>query len=156
MDFPLHIITKTASETSSLGKALAQKIIGIRKEGTATQATALCLYGELGSGKTTFVQGFAKAFGLTQRLLSPTFIIVRRYNISKIFRSLIHIDLYRMNTTKDIQEIGLTEMLADPSAIILIEWADRIGSHLPQKRIDIRFSVLEDGKRKVSITSYIS
>lgn len=152
MDFPFHSITKTASETSSLGKALARKIIGIRKEGNVGEALILCLYGELGSGKTTFVQGFAKTFGLTRRLLSPTFIIVRRYDISKIYRSLIHIDLYRITSLKDIQGVGLMEMLSDHSAIILIEWADRLGKFLPKNRIDIRFSGNEDGSHQLWIS----
>lgn len=111
----------------------------------------ICLYGELGSGKTTFAQGVAKAIGITSRLLSPTFIIVRRYSLPQRAGFLYHLDLYRIEGEKDLLGLGIQEILADPSSVVLIEWAEKLGSLLPKERVDVRFSVLEDGKHHLSI-----
>lgn len=138
MDDSHTITTKSPQETAQEGERLAHSGVSL-----------VCLYGELGSGKTTFAQGFAKGLGIDQRLLSPTFIIVRRYGILKTPRWLYHVDLYRISTEKDIEGVGLLEILADPSAIILIEWADRLGKLLPNNRTDIRFSVNDDGSHQL-------
>ena len=114
-------------------------------------ALIVCLYGELGSGKTTFAQGFAKGLGIFTRLLSPTFIIVRRYPIARQTGFLYHIDLYRVEGEKALLGLGLPEILADPDSVVLVEWAEKMGDLLPQPRIDVYFEVLEDGKHKIWI-----
>ncbi|KKU80886.1 tRNA (adenosine(37)-N6)-threonylcarbamoyltransferase complex ATPase subunit type 1 TsaE [Candidatus Gottesmanbacteria bacterium RIFCSPHIGHO2_01_FULL_46_14] len=108
----------------------------------------LCFYGELGTGKTTFVQGFAKGLGITSRLLSPTFIIVRRYNIPDSAGFLYHLDLYRVEE-KDLAELGVSDMLSDPDSIVVIEWAEKLGNWLPKDRVDITFSVLPNGNHEI-------
>lgn len=118
-------------------------------------ATAICLYGELGSGKTTFVQGFAKGLGITKRLLSPTFIIVRRYNIPKDQSFLYHVDLYRV-TGADLEGIGITEILADSKSYVVVEWAEKLGKYLPDSRIDIWLAALANGKHKLVASSITS
>lgn len=133
MDFPYEIITKSPQETAKVGERLA-----------LSGASLVCLYGGLGSGKTTFAQGFAKGLGITHRLLSPTFIIVRRYEIPQRDLWFYHVDLYRISSEKEIEGVGLAEIFADPSAIILVEWADRLGKLLPKNRLDIRFVVYHD------------
>lgn len=139
MDFPNQITTKSAQETSKVGERLAKEL----------DASIVCLYGELGSGKTTFAQGFAKGLGLKQRLLSPTFLIVRRYDVPQSDRWFYHVDCYRINFEKDIEGVGLLEIFTDPSAIVLIEWADRLGKLLPKNRIDIRFMTNDDGSHQL-------
>ena len=99
------------------------------------------MYGELGSGKTTFTQGFAKGLGITTRLLSPTFIIVRRYPILEKENYLYHVDLYRLQTVSEMEGVGLPEIFADPNAYKVVEWSERLGTLLPKKRIDIFFEV---------------
>lgn len=142
MDLPNQIITKSAQETSNVGERLAQEL----------DVSIVYLYGELGSGKTSFAQGFAKGLGLKHRLLSPTFIIVRRYEMPQADCWFYHVDCYRMNSQKDIEGVGLPEIFTDPSAIVLVEWADRLGKLLPNNRIDIRFSVNDDGSHKLWIS----
>lgn len=142
MDFNTPIITTSPQETARLGEELGDWVgeNGLR---------IICLYGQLGSGKTTFVQGFAKAFGITSRLLSPTFIIVRRYLKPKTPGFLYHIDLYRIEGEKDLLGLGVQEILADSDSVVLIEWAEKLGSLLPKERIDARFTVAEDGKHSI-------
>ena len=144
MDINQSITTTSPRETARLGQEMGNRIR--RRRG---HAPAFCLYGELGSGKTTFAQGFAKGLGITTRLLSPTFIIVRRYPIPRQTGFLYHIDLYRMEGEKDFLGLGLQEIFADPDSIVLVEWAEKMGDLLPQPRIDVCFEVLEDEKHKI-------
>lgn len=118
-------------------------------------ATVVCLYGDLGSGKTTFVQGLAKGLGVSRRISSPTFIIVRTYQLSTnnehTTNSFYHIDLYRCETESDLKGIGMQEILADPKNIVVIEWPEKLGFLLPEKRTDIKFEYMNEEERKISI-----
>ena len=151
-----EIIAQSAQETQKLGEELGdwirKKVNGKRQKGREESvATVICLYGELGSGKTTFAQGFAKALSVTTRLLSPTFIIVRRYQSEKLTGFLYHLDLYRAGGEKDLPGLGLPEILADSDSVVLIEWAEKLGNLLPKERIDARFSVMKEEKHSISI-----
>jgi tRNA threonylcarbamoyladenosine biosynthesis protein TsaE len=137
MDNNTSITTKNAQETQRVAARLAATLK--KEKGSTTFPTVVCLYGDLGSGKTTFVQGFARGLGIQHRLLSPTFIIVRRYQISQSTSLLYHVDLYRTKTSYDIENLGFSEILEDLRGYVLIEWAEKLGSLLPQKRRDIHF-----------------
>lgn len=151
MDFNRTIITESAQETAEVGQKLALSLKSDTKEGESPRI--LCLYGELGSGKTTFTQGFAKALGLTGRLLSPTFIIVRRYDLAGLGKNFYHIDLYRLNSIDEMEELGLSEIFADPDVFTVIEWADKLTTNLPVNRVDIWFRVDRQGKHHITMKS---
>lgn len=147
MVYDREFITQSAGETQEVGRSLAVSLKS--RERRNVVSTVVCLYGELGSGKTTFVQGFAQGLGITARLPSPTFIIVRRYSIPS-HNFFYHVDLYRV-TEEKLEELGLFEFLADVHSFVAIEWAEKLGVLLPRRRIDIRFSLMDDGARKISI-----
>ena len=138
--------TSSFEETQKLGEDFAQKAIN---------GAVLALHGNLGSGKTTFVQGFAKGLGITKNIISPTFIIVRKYNIPKslIFnlKSFYHIDLYIIENQKDLESLGIEEIINDKSNIVAIEWPEKIEKLLPKTKIDIFFEYLKDDKRSIKI-----
>lgn len=107
----------------------------------------ICLYGELGSGKTTFVQGLGEILGVKNRIISPTFVIVREYDIAASnqkpvnwkleagnWRQLIHIDCYRLDSAKDTKSFNFEEYWSDPKNLVVIEWAERIRNVLPKKK----------------------
>lgn len=123
----------------------------VLRRGVTKVTTILCLYGDLGSGKTTFTQGFAKGLGVTARLLSPTFIIVRRYQFGQPMNYLYHLDLYRMNTIHEIQNLGFSEIIRETGSFVLIEWAERLGTLLPERRIDVSFAVSQDDAHSITI-----
>ncbi len=148
-----NIITKSAEETAAIGQALSSSIKILKGEGKA-HTQVVCLYGDLGSGKTTFAQGFAKGLGIETRLLSPTFIIVRRYDIPERVGFFYHVDLYRVKTQKDTVVLGLADILADPRNYVVMEWAEKATPLLPKKRMDIFFSVLPHG-HELRIEEYI-
>ena len=150
MVLPLHKITRSAQETKKLG-ALVGAYLLTRPAGESGTRRVVCLYGELGSGKTTFVQGLAASFGITKRLPSPTFVIVRHYNIPSTKRELYHIDLYRLQNEQDMVGAGIPEILGNADAFVCIEWPERLESLLPRKRLDVQCVARVDGAHVFSI-----
>ncbi|MEK7558686.1 MAG: tRNA (adenosine(37)-N6)-threonylcarbamoyltransferase complex ATPase subunit type 1 TsaE, partial [Patescibacteria group bacterium] len=137
--FDKKYATNSAQETQKIGQNLAKKL----KPGDF-----LALFGELGGGKTTFVQGLVKGLGIKRRIISPTFIILRQYKISpprSPFGHLgggktnfYHIDLYRINMEKyETSELGLDEIIRERKDIIAVEWAEKMGDLLPKNRWEI-------------------
>lgn len=151
MDNTQTIITKNAKETQKLGEKLAAYITGAKKEGTQVPHI-VCLYGELGAGKTVFTQGFAKGLGLPSRLVSPTFIIVRRYDLQNYAQYFYHVDLYRLEKMKDIDGLGLKEIFDDKQVVVVVEWAERLGKLLPAKRIDVTWERVVGDTRTITIS----
>ncbi len=138
----MEIITQSAQDTQNLGQKIAASLI---QKGAGKSAEVIALYGELGSGKTTFTQGLAKSLGVPHRLLSPTFTIVREHALkTATFKKLVHIDLYRVDD-KDIGNLGFGEFLADPANIVVIEWAEKF-KQLPANHIDIYFTHHKDNR----------
>ncbi len=139
-------ITNSARETEDLGTELAHNFqIG----------DIVVLSGELGAGKTTFVQGVAKALNVKSRVISPTFVLVRRhrgkFDQRKI--NLYHIDLYRLGDSEEIKNLGLDDIFEDPNGIFFIEWGEKHQTLKASWQID--FEVLNKNKRKIIIRNYV-
>lgn len=140
----MKFVTNSLEETQQAAAKIAKKITG--------KTNVVALIGELGAGKTTFVQGFAKALGVTDKIISPTFIVQRQHPIPDTGNVLYHIDLYRLDGQLSLEQLGLTELFADPKAIILIEWAQKIDSFLPDKKTVITFEKISENKRLIKVT----
>ncbi len=102
----------------------------------------ICLSGELGSGKTVFVKGFAKSLGIEETITSPTFNIIKEYLSGEI--PLYHMDVYRIENEADT--IGLKDYFNN-EGICLIEWSDLIVDYLPKERLDIKFIIVNENTR---------
>ena len=102
----------------------------------------ICLNGELGSGKTVFVKGFASALGIDENITSPTFNLIKEYNNGEL--PLFHMDAYRLDD--DVESIGLNDYF-NSDGILIIEWADMIEKYLPNERLDIYFKVVDEDTR---------
>lgn len=109
----------------------------------------ICLDGELGSGKTVFVKGFAKSLGLTENITSPTFNIVKEYENGEM--PLNHMDVYRLEDS-DVT-IGFNDYFNSDS-VTIIEWSELIKDKLPEERLDIRFKVIDENTRVLVLTPY--
>lgn len=130
--------TKGATETKKMAAALAKEILKTGPD--PKHARVVALVGDLGAGKTTFTQGFAKALGIKNRMTSPTFLIFRNYELKKIaFHTFFHMDAYRIDNPKELKPLGFKEALREPGHIFLIEWADRIKALLPKDTIWVHF-----------------
>ena len=150
------LVTNSAVETKKFAKEFAKSL---------SQGDILCLYGNLGSGKTTFVQGLAEGLEIEKRIFSPTFIIVRQYKIktphfvkasrgkqNSIF--FYHIDLYRIQTKQDLLGLGIDEILKDEKNIVSIEWAEKLFDFLPKKRIDLKFKYIDQNERLIEVEKH--
>lgn len=102
----------------------------------------ICLYGELGSGKTVFTKGFASAMEIDETITSPTFNIIKEYTTGEL--PLYHMDVYRLN--EDDDTIGIKDYF-NKGGVTIIEWADVIKNKLPEKRLDIKFKVIDEDTR---------
>lgn len=110
------------------------------------------LVGDLGSGKTTFVQGLAMGLGIKERLISPTFILLREYQ-KPSGGNLYHVDLYRLEqvTKDDLATLGILDFAKDKKNVILVEWADKAKSLLPENTIWVNFENLGENERRITI-----
>ena len=141
-------ITKNSLETSLFGEKIAKEILKNRNE----KAQMLALYGELGAGKTTFLQGFAKGLGIKEHILSPTFVIFKKFKINDSFFNLFyHMDCYRLKDSKDLLGLGFEEFSSNSKNIIAIEWAEIIEDALPENVISIHFEFKNKEERIITI-----
>ena len=136
------IFTSSPSQTKKAGQFLAEEVL---KSKPAKRAFVIGLVGDLGGGKTCFLQGFAQGLGIKQRVLSPTFIIMRRFN------NFFHIDCYRIQKPQELLDLGFKRIIANPKNIVAVEWADRIRKIMPLNTIWIEFEFIGEKKRKIMI-----
>ena len=126
--------------------ALARRLAAELKPGDV-----ICLEGDLGAGKTTFVQGLAVALGVSGRVTSPTFCLVQEHK-SAAGRLLVHMDLYRLATEDDVLAIGWEDYLAR-GAVLAVEWPERAGGLVPKNAIRVSFVRLDDeDARRIDIS----
>lgn len=142
-----EILTQSANETKETAALLAKKI---KKQPLQKQALVVALKGDLGSGKTTFIQGLAQELGVKENILSPTFVIQKDFPLSlSNFKNLYHIDAYRLKNPQEILDLGFLDLIKNPANLIIIEWADKIKKILPRNLLWIRFENLGRNKRKI-------
>jgi len=135
-------LTNNPEETQALAATLATSLKG---------GDIILLYGDLGSGKTCFVQGLAKALGVTETVRSPSFTFVWEHRLPSLQCTMYHFDLYRLHYGDDLTPIGLSDVWGEPMTITVVEWADRLGEYMPEHFIQIDFEYLRDSKRKITI-----
>lgn len=147
----MELTTNNAKETYRLGYKIGSNIKKLKK---GTNAFIIGLVGELGSGKTTFTQGFAKGLRIQNTVPSPTFTIVRQYTLlSQPFDTFLHIDLYRLDgNSDDIDNLGLNDFFSDSSNLVIIEWADTMNKQL-ETIFSLRFEIRDETTRKIIIAS---
>jgi len=135
----MRLQSKSDSETIDIGRRLGEKL----KPGDV-----VCLFGELGAGKTTMVKGIASALGIHERdITSASFTIIAEYDSPVPF---YHIDLYRV-TADELPDLGLYEYLAS-DGISVIEWAERAEGEIPDNSINVRLHHTDDDCREIEIT----
>lgn len=142
-------IAKNLEETQNIAKDFISKI---DLTGQEKKALVVGLYGELGAGKTSFTQGVAKALGVTENVVSPTFIIMKYYTLppSSHFETLIHIDSYRFEHSDELLQLGWDKIISNPKNIVLIEWPERVSDIMPE-HIHINFTHTPLESREIEI-----
>ncbi|MBA7599007.1 tRNA threonylcarbamoyladenosine biosynthesis protein TsaE [subsurface metagenome] len=137
-----EFFTSTPSQTKKAGRFLAEEIL---KSKPGKKAFVVGLVGDLGGGKTTFLQGFSQGLKIKGKILSPTFIIMRRLN------NFYHIDCYRIKKPQELIALGLKKIMANPKNIVAVEWADRVRQFMPPNTIWVNFGFINEKKRKIVI-----
>jgi tRNA threonylcarbamoyladenosine biosynthesis protein TsaE len=134
-------LTKSSQQTKAIGQKIAQNFKG----------GVIALIGDLGAGKTTFTQGFAQGLGIKDKILSPTFTIIREHPLNNLGR-FYHIDLYRLEREIDFKSLPLKDIFQNQNNITLIEWAEKALSLLPEDKTIIKITHLGDDNRKIEIS----
>ncbi len=180
-----QILTKSDAETKKLGVDFAKKIMKPHFDGSRTsftsfkEALVISLEGDLGAGKTTFTQGFAKGLGIKEKIQSPTFVIMRIHEITPLnppyfkgekknktlppyeggrvrdrgymrYSNFIHVYAYRLKS-KDFAVLNWKEFIKNPQNIILVEWGNKIKNILPKNSIRVIFSHVDNNKRLIKV-----
>lgn len=139
-----QFLVQNKKQTENLAKMLAREIL--KHKNNKKEALVFGFVGNLGAGKTTFIQSFAKGLGIRSRLTSPTFVLMKKYN------NLYHIDCYRIKDYKDILALDFAEMVSNSKNIVVIEWAEKIKKILPKDAVWIKFKILSKDRRKIEIS----
>ena len=117
-------------------------------------ATVLGLYGDLGAGKTSFTQGLAQALGVSDTVVSPTFVIMKKYELNPDhlkFTSLIHIDAYRIEKPEEMIRLGWNDIISNKENLVVVEWPERVRANMPE-HIKINFNHISENEREVEVT----
>jgi len=135
-------ISKSLEETTEIAKKF---IASVAPE---NRATTVVFYGDLGAGKTTFIQALAKEMGMTESITSPTFVIQKSYGAVKYFDALIHIDAYRLKSGEELMKLRFEETLQLPKTLICIEWPSNVESALPNDVIKVECEFVDENTRE--------
>ncbi|MFA6407576.1 MAG: tRNA (adenosine(37)-N6)-threonylcarbamoyltransferase complex ATPase subunit type 1 TsaE [Candidatus Paceibacterota bacterium] len=134
----------SANNTKQFAVQIAKKIKKLPKKNEG--ACIVALIGDLGAGKTTFIQGFVKEFGITRRITSPTFLLMKRYALkNEMFKNLYHLDAYRVAELQELSPLGIEAILENPQNLVLVEWADNIKGKQLRHAIQL---VFKHGKKE--------
>ncbi|MFQ5834387.1 MAG: tRNA (adenosine(37)-N6)-threonylcarbamoyltransferase complex ATPase subunit type 1 TsaE [bacterium] len=138
----LSIVTQNYEETQKLGKELGRSL---------PPGSIVALTGQLGSGKTTLVQGIGKGLGVRSLVKSPSFVIIHEYSGSV---PLYHFDLYRIAHQEEIICLGYQDYFYQRKGIVVIEWAEKIEDFLPAEYLKIELEIVDLSKRRIALRAY--
>lgn len=141
----MKIISRSLAETEKFAEDFVAKLTPKKDE-----ATLVALSGELGSGKTTFVQCVARALGVKENITSPTFVLIKSYQFTKgDFQTIYHLDAYRLESGEELAKLDFEEIVADPKNLIFLEWPGNVSEVLPANYLTIKFSFIDEGTRAI-------
>ena len=135
----LEILSKSSQVTTDLGKKFS-KIL--------QSGDIIIFSGELGGGKTTFISGLADGLGIKENLSSPSFTIIKEYDAGKL--KLVHIDFYRLDGVDEFDNIGLDDHIYDDSAVLCIEWGEKIRQYIKKDYLNISFNYITADEESIN------
>ena len=139
MEMNLNNLQNIASE-------IIKKVKKINREG----ASVITLHGDLGAGKTTLTQEIARQFKVKVNIISPTFVIMKKYEvIDKEFKYLIHIDAYRLEKSEELFKLGWQELIENKNNLIIIEWPENVPDCIPKDVLKIEISHINENTRTI-------
>lgn len=150
---PLEVFSKDIKDTAKIATDFVNIIIPLQSLSLINRkATVVGLSGNLGTGKTTFTQTVAKSLGIKDKVISPTFVIMKRYGLkNKVFKNLFHLDAYRLKNEKELTVLNWEEIISNPENLVFVEWPELIKKGMPKKHHKIKISHTKEGHRKFKI-----
>ena len=145
MNFNKKIVLNSLDDTADIAKEIASKLEKYPKN----KASIIFLEGDLGTGKTTLVKEILKSFGLSEPVTSPTFTIIEPYLIKD--KKIYHIDLYRIESRKELEVLGIEEYSAENDCLIFIEWPEKAEGFFSEYDLKIRLSHINEISRELII-----
>ncbi len=136
----IELVTRTPDETRKSAAALAELLV---------PGDVVSLTGDLGAGKTAFVQGAARALGVEEPVVSPTFVLVREYRGEM---PIYHVDVYRLDRMQEVHDLGFEDFL-DPGGVVFVEWGDAIEALLPDSHLRVQLTSEDDETRRLRISA---
>ncbi len=127
----LTVVTSAPEETEKLAKDIADIVY---------EGLVICLDGDLGAGKTLFIRSLAKALGVSGEVTSPTFNLMNIYDTDRKNFKIYHFDLYRLETSEELEEIGFYEYAEEPEGMVVIEWSDKFPEDIPDDILHIEIN----------------
>ncbi len=135
-------------EVPEIAQTIVEQLLSCSYDG----ASVLALSGDLGAGKTTLTKAIGAFLGIHEELASPTFIIMRRHETAHpVFKTLYHIDAYRLKSADEILKLGFAEILKEKDALVVVEWPELVESAIPKDAVRIEITHVSEGFRKVRI-----
>ncbi len=140
-------LLRTVEDIDSEARAFIEALVPEERS-----ATLVTLSGELGAGKTSFVQAVAAVLGVEGPITSPTFVIAKVYLLpeGQQFERLIHIDAYRLSSIGELNAIGFGDMVSNPCNLVMLEWPEQVGGILEHSSLNIMIEPLPDGSRQIT------
>ena len=142
----------TSDDTIGTGSAEETRAAGERLGRTLGPGDVVALTGDLGAGKTCFVQGLARGLGATTWPTSPTFVLVNEYRADLPIH---HVDAYRIGSPAEMIDIGLSELI-DGDGVTVVEWADKVAALLPHRTIHVSIDGVGDESRTITVRRGVS
>lgn len=141
----MKIISKSLADTAGVASNV---LINFKPQKNG--ATIFLLKGDLGSGKTTFVQALARELGVKSHVTSPTFVLMKKYKINyNNFKQLIHIDAYRLSSGQDLLGLGWGDIVSEPENLIVVEWPERVADLFVGTEQQINFKFVDEDTREI-------
>ena len=144
--------TSSSEETRKLGHEVGESLSRVTiKNIKLNGPIVVALKGDLGAGKTTFVQGFLKGLGSKKRVVSPTFVLMKRHKLKK-FSNVFHIDAYRLKKPEQFEVLGMDDILSDPRSVVIIEWPEQAKEFIPKNALWLTFKYgKKENERTITI-----
>jgi len=146
----IKILSQSPKETQKIASFFMKAVL--MQYNSKQNGLVISLEGPLGGGKTEFLKGIAKFLKLKEKIFSPTFLIMKSFSCkTNFFRTLWHLDCYRIKKPKEIKELDFSGIIKNPQNLIFIEWGDKIKKLLPAKHWKIKFRIEGEKKRLLEI-----
>ena len=130
---------------------IASDLVTKAKKNKTTNAVVLAFYGDLGTGKTTITQKISENLGIKEKIISPTFVIMKKYQIKNgEFKNLIHIDAYRLESSNELILLGWNEIISNKDNLVIIEWPEKTKEVIPIDAIKINLTHIDEQTRGIS------